>query len=392
MFDPEPSRDQSVGWCGFGMECRVTRTAQTGRQTGWKNRIKRNALALSCAVVGLTLGVSSSAQAQDNCALIRSELASLHNGGGGGNAQLQQSISQQSREMARAEGAYDRYQCAFGAAPQCSSIVATLNQMQANLDTLQRQLSRAGGGSNLGRVAELERAFATQCGPGQRQQTPQADNLLAAIFGIRSEPDHQRRDFDRSAAVRPEEPYGRGFDRPGERVLEPGFRMRGNTYRTMCVRTSDGFYWPISFSTTRERFDEDRGLCAAMCPGTQVELYAYRNPGERVEAMINTLTGERYTEASYAFAYREAFDPNNRCTPSASVLDELRVAGGLQTGPEVASVPQPSPRPDMASDPETRALEDGGVSFSELGTMTRPEGEGEQMVRVVGPNYGYFAN
>ena len=368
----------------------MTHTARSGRRGGFKGK----AFALGCAVIGLTLGVSSHAQAQDACALIRSELTSLHNGGGNGRtADLQQSIAEQSRQMARAQGAYDRYQCAFGAAPQCNAIVATLNQMQANLDTLQRQLARTGGGGgNPGRIAELERMFATQCGPGQQRQTPQPDNLLAAIFGIRSEPDYQRRDFDSSRMVLPGQPYHRGFDRPGERVLEPDFRTRGDTYRTMCVRTSDGFYWPISFSTTRNRFDEDRSLCAAMCPGTEVELYAYRNPGEQVDAMINTLTGERYTEASYAFAYRETFDPDNRCTPSATVLDELRVAAGAQVGPQEPRVPQPSARPDMASDPETRALDDGGVSFGELGAMTRPDSAGEQAVRVVGPSYGYFAD
>jgi hypothetical protein len=358
--------------------------------------VKRRVLTLTlgAAVLALGLGFASHAHAQISCARIQSELASLHNGGGGGSAQLRQSIDQQMRELARAQGAFDRYQCAFGASPQCGAIVATLNQMQANLSQMQMQLSRSGGGGDPRRIAELERVFATQCGPNQRQiqQAVQPGNLLDAIFGTRAQPAYGARRQDPSSIVLPGQPWQRGFDRPGEFLREPEFRVRGETFRTMCVRTSDGFYWPISFSTTRDRFDEDRSLCAAMCPGTSVELYAYRNPGQQVDGMINTLTGEPYTVQSYAFAYRENFDPDNRCTPSAAVLEELRAASGVASGPTGPTVPQPSARPDMASDPETRALDDAGVSFSALGALTRPDQEGEQMVRVVGPNYGYFAN
>lgn len=372
---------------------------QASAKHDWKQAFKRRSgklgLSLGAVFFAFGLGFTSQAVAQNSCARIQSELAALHNGGGG-SGQLQQAVNQQMRELARAQGAYDRFQCAFGASPQCGSIVATLTQMQANLSQMQRQLARSGGGRDMARIAELERVFATQCGPGQRQQqiqqVVQPGNLLEAIFGIRSQPTYVARRPDPSSIVMPGQPRQRGFDRPGEFLREPEYRGWGGTYRTMCVRTSDGFYWPISFSTTRDRFDEDRGLCAAMCPGTGVELYAYRNPGEQVDAMINTLTGEPYTTQSYAFAYREDFNPDNRCTPSAAVLEELRAANGFAATPVGPQVPQPSPRPDMASDPETRALDDAGVSFSSLRTLTRPEQEGEQMVRVVGPNYGYFAN
>ena len=344
---------------------------------------------------GLCVALMAPAAAQDVCALIRSELASLHQSGGGGrSAQLQASIQQQARELGRAQTAYNRFQCAFGASPQCGSIVAAIEQMSANLDRMERQLARSGGGRDQRRVAELERAFATQCAPSQRREQPRG--LLASIFGSQPrQPEAPTLDEAVRMGLPHDRQQHRGFYRPGETVREPnGFPAGGRTYRTMCVRTSDGFYWPISFSTTRERFDTDRSLCAAMCPGTDVALFAYRNPGEQVDAMIHTLTGEPYTEQSYAFAYREAFDPNNRCTPSNAVFEEMR-ASAASTAPAVAAaptVPQPGARPDMASDPETRALDDAGTSFTALGAMTRNREEGERMVRVVGPDRGYTAN
>ncbi len=368
----------------------------------WRRPLKRTAALLGAAVACFSIAFSSQAQAQMSCPQIRSELASLHNSGGGGgrSAQLQQSISQQSRELGRAQSAFNRFGCANSGAPQCSSIAATINQMSSNLDQMQRQLNRTSrSGSNPRRIAELERAFATQCaGGGQRQQVArqsQTDGgLLGAIFGTLAQPQAARPQPGNAALFMPRTQQRRGFDRPGETIREaqpPG--LRGRTFRTMCVRTSDGFYWPISFSTTRDRFDEDRGVCASMCPGEGTELFAYRNPGQQVDAMMNTLTGEPYTAQSFAFAYRESFDPDNRCTPSASVLAELRHSTSASTVQNAdPSVPQPSTRPDLVNDPETQALQGSGTGFATLGAITRPQSEGEAAVRVVGPDYGYFAN
>ena len=364
------------------------------------------------AVLGMGLlaglfGMVTSAQAQASCPRIQSELASLHNGGGGSgqSAQIQQAISQQNNELARARGAFDRFGCGAGGGGQCGAIIATIGQMENNLAVMQRQLSRAGGAPNNGRrIAELERVFATQCGPNQRatqvaaapqahpqQAQPRQRSLLDAIFGTRSQPEPA----SSVAIVQPQQATRRGFDRQTETVREPQLRSRGGTYRTMCVRTTDGFYWPISFSTTRDRFDEYQGLCAAMCPGTAVELFAYRNPGEQVEAMVSTLTAQPYADQTYAFAYREAFDPDNRCTPSAAVFEDLRgtmqlVAAG-SSEPARPRYPQPMARPPMESDPETRVLAMSGMSFGMLASMTRPQGEDpQQMVRAVGPSFGYF--
>lgn len=341
---------------------------------------------------------TSQVQAQNNCASIQSELARAHSGGGGG--QLGAAINQQSAQLARARGAFDRFQCSFSGHPQCGSIVATIGQMESNLAQMQRQQARSGGGIDRNRIAELERVFATQCGPNQRQQPIQAaapprnqgNSILDAIFGTRSQPVAVQRSREPSRVFVPSQPANRGFYRPDETIREPDFRMRGSTFRTMCVRTSDGFYWPISFSTTSNRFDEDRGSCQAMCPGVGVELYAYRNPGQSINAMVSTQTGMPYTDQDYAFAYRTEFDPANRCTPSSAVLDELRPSAGLALTQQnlTPRVPRPSPRPDMASDPESRALQASNSSFASLATLSSRDSGGEEAVRVVGPSYGYF--
>ncbi len=86
----------------------------------------------------------------------------------------------------------------------------------------------------------------------------------------------------------------------------------GGTYRTLCVRRCDGFFFPISFSTTEDQFFADADQCQSMCPGTEASLYVYRNPGEDASAMVS-LDGTPYSEMENAFRYRTEFDASCTC-------------------------------------------------------------------------------
>ncbi len=57
------------------------------------------------------------------------------------------------------------------------------------------------------------------------------------------------------------------------------------TYRTMCVRRCDGFYYPISFSTLPSRFPQDSAICQSQC-AAPADLFVYKNPGEEIDQMI----------------------------------------------------------------------------------------------------------
>ena len=53
---------------------------------------------------------------------------------------------------------------------------------------------------------------------------------------------------------------------------------RGGSLRTVCVRLCDGYYFPISFSTSRERLAQDSKTCESRC-GSEGRLFVHRNPG-----------------------------------------------------------------------------------------------------------------
>jgi hypothetical protein len=83
------------------------------------------------------------------------------------------------------------------------------------------------------------------------------------------------------------------------------------TYRTMCVRLCDGYYWPVSFATVKDQFRRDAETCAKSC-GMPVALYHYPNPGGEPEEMVN-LEGEPYKTLRTAFLYRATYDPSCKC-------------------------------------------------------------------------------
>ena len=91
-------------------------------------------------------------------------------------------------------------------------------------------------------------------------------------------------------------------DRPSE--------SRG-TYRTLCVRLCDGFYWPISYATTPEHFDRDRRKCESGC-SSPVRLYLHRNPGGEIEDMED-LSGRPYSRLKTAFLYRTEYNESCKC-------------------------------------------------------------------------------
>ena len=91
----------------------------------------------------------------------------------------------------------------------------------------------------------------------------------------------------------------------------PADRLPFSTYRTLCVRECDGYYYPVSFSTFPSQFDRDANVCASRC-AAPVELYVHQNPGEDVEQMVS-LDGRRYENHPNAWKYRSLFVKGCSC-------------------------------------------------------------------------------
>jgi uncharacterized protein DUF2865 len=164
----------------------------------------------------------------------------------------------------------------------------------------------------------------------------------------------------------------------------------GGTYRTVCVRTCDGYYFPISFETSPNRFREDEQTCQRMCPAAEVQLYTYHNPGEEMTQAV-ALNGRLYTELPTAFQYRKALSPACSCRrPGESWADALRVNGGDNTL---------APGDVVVTDQNANRISQQGVGTKPAAAKTAPpaadamvDAPGEpdpakRTVRPVGPTF-----
>jgi hypothetical protein len=79
----------------------------------------------------------------------------------------------------------------------------------------------------------------------------------------------------------------------------------------VCVRTCDGYYYPISYATTQDRFGEDAQTCQQTCPASEVVLMSNRT-GEDINQAVSVNTSQPYTALPNAFKYRQAWD--NACS------------------------------------------------------------------------------
>jgi hypothetical protein len=84
------------------------------------------------------------------------------------------------------------------------------------------------------------------------------------------------------------------------------------TYRTLCVRLCDGYYFPISFSTLPNHFQRDAEVCQSKCAAPS-ELYYHQNPGAGVDQAVAARTNELYTQLKTAFRYRKEYVAGCSC-------------------------------------------------------------------------------
>jgi Protein of unknown function (DUF2865) len=80
---------------------------------------------------------------------------------------------------------------------------------------------------------------------------------------------------------------------------------------TYCVRTCDGFYFPIGTGSGSN--SADAAACSRLCPTAETRVYT----GE-IGADIDTArardSGKRYASLGQAFSYRKSFDKSCSCT------------------------------------------------------------------------------
>ena len=85
--------------------------------------------------------------------------------------------------------------------------------------------------------------------------------------------------------------------------VDLGGSATNGSYRTMCVRTCDGAFFPISSQATSMSFQRDAQVCSMMCPGVETELF-YHSIQSETDSMRSAVTGRPYDDLDNAYRFR----------------------------------------------------------------------------------------
>ncbi len=243
------------------------------------------------------------------CPRLEAQLATIDRGGSGDPGKddqirrYQDAAAKQQSELDRVTTQAKRMGCESSGffsmfnnrAAQCGPVNNQIQQMRANLDQITGNLERLRGGSF-----------------GGDDRDNQRRSVMTALAQNNCGPQY--------AAAAPPPPQGGGgflnnLFGGGNATTSPQLGDLGppsGTYRTVCVRTCDGGYFPVSFATVPARFPDDEKTCKALCPATDAALYAYKNPGEDINQAIS-VNGQPYTALPNAFHFRTEFNPSCAC-------------------------------------------------------------------------------
>jgi hypothetical protein len=364
----------------------------------------RSALACATLLAATLFGADARAQAyppppgaaaNPMCPRLEAQLATIDRGGGdpARDEQIrryQDSANKQQAELDRVTSQAKRMGCDSsgffslfnGQNAQCGPVNNQIQQMRANLDQITTNLERLRSGGLGGSDRENQRrsvllALAqNNCGPqyANAVQPQGPGNFLNNLFG--------------------------GNNNYSPVPADAG--APSGTYRTVCVRSCDGGYFPISFATVPTRFPDDEKACKALCPATEANLYAYRNPGEDMNQAVS-IGGQPYASSPNAFRFRQEFNPSCACKAAGQTWsDALKAiddkAAAEQQGdiivteesakkmsrPQAKSTPVPAKKgavatttPDPASTPTPQSPP---AATSDASSANKP-------IRSVGPTF-----
>ncbi|MBN9669946.1 DUF2865 domain-containing protein [Labrenzia aggregata] len=285
----------------------------------WKSARSVGSLVLLC-LLAATASPWNAAQAA-SCSSLNAELRRLESASASpskASNKWSTARRQQQKAIAAAERDANYFGCPASGAPKCKVLSGKIKRMKANLRAIDRQLRKTGGGGgsrDTRRIRQIRTSLERQnCNGPAKVREARTENRPA---GEKPRNLFQRL-FNPGAMLEAEAPDRR--EREIVRVRshqksETPRRLRlpsGGLFRTLCVRTCDGYFFPVSYSTDKGQFINDAARCSEICPASETELYVYRNPGGDQSEMMS-LAGTLYSDQPFAYRYRDKLVKNCSC-------------------------------------------------------------------------------
>jgi hypothetical protein len=255
---------------------------------------------------------------------------------------------------------------------QCVDLNRQISRMRANLDRINIDLQRLQGGD----VDRGEQRRAVMVALAQ--------NNCGAQY--------------RTAARAPgffDQLLGRDANEPSTDLVNP--LAQSGSVRTICVRTCDGFYFPVSYATNASRLREDEKTCQRMCPAAEVMLFSYPTEGGEV-AQATSINGASYSSLPNAFKYRQEFNSACSCKrPGQSWSDALGKDEAVDPGDIVVTEDRakqlsqpPAQKGQKGRAPAAAPAQPASGQAAPAAAEPAPaaaETDGKRTIRSVGPTF-----
>ena len=150
---------------------------------------------------------------------------------------------------------------------------------------------------------------------------------------------------------------------------------------TMCVRSCDGGFFPISTNATSIDFSRDASTCSKMCPGIETELFYQDVSNTDAANMISAATGARYSAMPNAFAYKNRA-PGEKSSCSCNLTayyEQMRKNQTVSAPPPKGSITTITTKPPATAAPTPAA--------PQAQVPDRPYDPGNSKVRQIGPQF-----
>jgi len=385
----------------------ILRSNQNKNQRGLRNFSITKTLFLSffIAVIAPVLLVDDATAQNAACSSLRSQLAAIGVSGKRSKKPLKQynrAILTQQRQLSSVRGKLSTLGCRSkrkifvrSVNSQCSPLRKKRRRMERNLASLKSKARRKSEGSNSARVGyssrlrrKLKRKLRiARCFSGNGQVNGIVTEQRARDLRIRKNKlaaEKLRNSRERQDQIRKAQ-RNNGNEAGIEQML-----LKKGTYKTMCVRTCDGYYFPVSFSTTPDAFVGDSQACNQLCPGVAIQLFIQNISDTDPQNMISVGAGKPYSKLRNAFSFKKSFNPSCRCNYnllqpeilSTEILSEAKKKPLINV---TQAVSRPVTRPDKGQDPETLMNDNLTVEINKLNVELKPRQViKRRKVRIVG--------
>ncbi len=258
---------------------------------------------------------------------------------------------------------------------QCGPVNSQIQQMRGNLDQITTSLERlrgSGGSASFERDQQRRSVLAAlaqnNCGPQYAGRGNQGGGFFDTLFGGNNNNNNN---------------------------VSSDFGAPSSTYKTVCVRTCDGFYFPVSYATTPARFGDDEQTCRSLCPAAEATLFTHRSNEDMSRAV--SVNGQPYSALPNAFKYRQAFNPSCACKAQGqtwaealkSVDDRAAVGQGdiIVTDERSKQMSQPRDAQGRPIRQPAQQSKGGAASAATEAPAAATTPSADRPIRTVGPTF-----